>query len=107
MQILSNTDKKMSELLDGATKYQGSPEVLYPVTDETKFEIVNKVKEKFVAEGYKVIDIDGARILFEDGWGLIRASNTGPNLTIKSEATTEKGWKDILEKIEKYVDEEK
>ena len=107
MQILSNTDKEMSELLDGATKYQGSPEVLYPVTDETKFEIVNKVKEKFVAEGYKVIDIDGARILFEDGWGLIRASNTGPNLTIKSEATTEKGWKDILEKIEKYVDEEK
>lgn len=107
MQILSKTDKKMSELLDGATKYQGSPEVLYPVTDETKFEIVNKVKEKFVAEGYKVIDIDGARILFEDGWGLIRASNTGPNLTIKSEATTEKGWKDILEKIEKYVDEEK
>ena len=93
--------------MDGATKYQGSPEVLYPVTDETKFEIVNKVKEKFVAEGYKVIDIDGARILFEDGWGLIRASNTGPNLTIKSEATTEKGWKDILEKIEKYVDEEK
>lgn len=107
LQILSNTDKKMSELLEGVTKYEGSPEVLYPVTDENKFEIVNKVKEKFIAEGHKVIDIDGARILFEDGWGLIRASNTGPNLTIKSEATTEKGWKEILEKIEKYIDEVK
>lgn len=103
MQILSNTDKKMSELLGGITKYEGSPEVIYPVTDETKFEIVEKVKNKFIEEGYKVIDIDGARILFDDGWGLIRASNTGPNLTIKAEAKTEKGWKDILEKIEKEI----
>ena len=103
MQILSNTDKKMSELLEGITKYEGSPEVIYPVTDETKFEIVEKVKNKFIEEGYKVIDIDGARILFDDGWGLIRASNTGPNLTIKAEAKTEKGWKDILKKIEKEI----
>lgn len=105
MQILSNTDKKMSELLAGITKYEGSPEVIYPVTDETKLDIVEKVKNRFVEEGYKVIDIDGARVLFEDGWGLIRASNTGPNLTIKSEATTEAGWKEILEKIENYIKE--
>lgn len=103
MQILSNTDKKLSELLDGVTKYKGSPEVIVPVTDETKLEIVEKVKNKFIDEGYKVIDIDGARVLFEDGWGLIRASNTGPNLTIKSEATTEEGWKRILEQIQEAI----
>lgn len=103
MQILSNTDKKLSELLDGVTKYKGSPEVIVPVTDETKLEIVEKVKNKFINEGYKVIDIDGARVLFEDGWGLIRASNTGPNLTIKSEATTEEGWKRILEQIQEAI----
>lgn len=103
MQILSNTDKKMSEMLDGVTKYEGSPEVIVPVTDDTKLQIVEKVKNKFVNEGYKVIDIDGARILFEDGWGLIRASNTGPNLTIKSEATTQDGWKRILEQIKESI----
>ena len=107
MQILSNTDKKMSQLLDGITRYEGSPEVIYPVTDETKLEIVEKVKNRFIEEGYKVIDIDGARVLFGDGWGLIRASNTGPNLTIKSEAKTEERWKEILEKIEKYIEEVK
>ena len=107
MQILSNTDKKMSELLEGVTKYEGSPEIIYPVTDETKLKIVENVKNKFLEEGYKVIDIDGARILFEDGWGLIRASNTGPNLTIKSEATTKEGWEKILKQIEEYIENAK
>ena len=88
MQILSNTNKKLSELMDGVKRYEGSPEVLIKVTDDTKLKIVEEVKNRFVQEGYQVIDIDGARVLFEDGWGLIRSSNTGPNLTIKSEATT-------------------
>lgn len=105
LQILSNTDKKMSELLDGVTKYEGSPEVIYPVTDETKLQIVEKVKNRFVAEGYKTIDIDGARVIFEDGWGLIRASNTGPNLTIKSEAKTKERCAEILDQIKRYIEE--
>lgn len=103
MQILSNTDKKLSKLVEGVTRYQGSPEVIVPVTDDTKLKIVEEVKSEFIKEGYKVIDIDGARILFEDGWGLIRASNTGPNLTIKSEATTEAGWRRILSMIEEKI----
>lgn len=105
MQILSNTDKKMSQLLEGVTRYAGSPETLVPVGDDVKLKIVEEVKNRFVQEGYKVIDIDGARILFEDGWGLIRASNTGPNLTIKSEAKTEEGWQRILQQIQKYIQE--
>lgn len=107
MQILSNTNKKMSELVEDIEKYEGSPEVIYPVTDETKLQIVESVKNRFIKEGYKVIDIDGARVLFEDGWGLIRASNTGPNLTIKSEAKSEERWKEILEKIKEYIVEVK
>lgn len=106
LRILSNTNKKMSEMLDGATKYEGSPEVIYPVTDETKLQIVEKVKNKFIADGYKVIDIDGARVLFGDGWGLIRASNTGPNLTLKSEATSKERCEEILNKIKEYIVEE-
>ena len=105
MQILSNTNKKLSELMEGVTKYEGSPEVIYQVTDDTKLKIVEEVKNRFLKEGYKVIDIDGARILFEDGWGLIRASNTGPNLTIKSEAHTKEGWEKILNTIKSYIEE--
>lgn len=107
MQILSKTDKKLSELTDGITKYEGSPEVLVPVSDDTKLKIVESVRNRFISDGNKVIDIDGARIIFDDGWGLIRASNTGPNLTIKSEATTEAGWRRIIDQIQEYIEQAK
>lgn len=105
LRIVSNTDKKVSSLLDGATKYEGSPEIIYPVTDETKLAIVEFVKNKFIEEGYEVIDIDGARVLFGDGWGLIRASNTGPNLTLKSEALNAERCNEIIEKIKSYINQ--
>ena len=104
LKILSETDKKMSELSKDAMKYKGSPEVIVRVTDETKFEIVNKIKNLYIDRGFEVIDVDGARIIFEDGWGLIRASNTGPNLTIKSEATTIERCEEILNEIKKYIE---
>lgn len=107
LRILSNTDKKMSELSDGFPKYVGSPEVIVKVTDETKNEIVNRVRDRFIAEGNKVITIDGARVLFgAHSWGLVRASNTGPNLTVKSEAKTLEEANQIIDTIQKYVEEE-
>ena len=63
------------------------------------------IKEKYVKNGVKVIDIDGARVVFEDGWGLIRASNTGPNLTIKSEATSELRRDEIINQIKEYIEQ--
>ena len=103
LQILSNTDKKYSELLDGITKYVGTPERLVRVTDETKFEIVEKCTQYFKEKGYKVIDIDGARVLYNGGWGLVRASNTGPNLSIKAEAMTEEQCNEIMNEIEDAI----
>ena len=103
LKILSNTNKKMSELSEGVNKYYGTPEIIVKVTDETKFKIVEMIKEKYVKNGVKVIDIDGARVVFEDGWGLIRASNTGPNLTIKSEATSELRRDEIINQIKEYI----
>lgn len=103
LKILSNSDKKMSEFLDGINKYVGTPEHVIKFTDETKFEIVNRTKEHFVKAGYKVIDVDGARIIFENGWGLVRASNTGPNITIRAEGDTKEHVEEIIEKIEEVV----
>lgn len=104
LKILSNTNKKMSELLDGVTKYVGTPEQFVMIPDEKKVEIVNKVKESFINDGYKVIDVDGARVLFEDGWGLVRCSNTEPKLTIKAEAKTQESVESIMNKIHKTID---
>ena len=104
MKILSNTNKKMSELLDGVTKYVGTPEQFVMIPDEKKVEIVNKVKESFINDGYKVIDVDGARVLFEDGWGLVRCSNTEPKLTIKAEAKTQESVESIMNKIHETID---
>lgn len=101
LKILSNTDKKMSELLEGVAKYVGTPEKLVRVNDATKFETVEKCKNALSERGYKIIDVDGARVVYDYGWGLVRASNTGPNLTIKAEADN----KDDVEKIMKEIEE--
>lgn len=103
LKILTNTDKKYSELLEGITRYVGTPEKIVRVTDETKFEIVTKCTEYFKQKGYKVIDIDGSRVIYDGGWGLVRASNTGPNLTIKAEALTEEKCNEIMNEIEETI----
>ena len=84
-------------------KYHGTPEVIVKVTDETKFEIVNKCTEYFKQKGYNVIDVDGSRVIYEGGWGLCRASNTGPNLTIKAEAINEEKCNEIMNEIESAI----
>jgi len=104
LKILSNTDKMMSELSAGITKYVGTPEKLVNVNDETKFETVEKCKNAFIEKGYKVIDVDGARVIFDYGWGLVRASNTGPNLTIKAEADSKENVEKIMKEIEDTID---
>lgn len=106
LEILSNTDKKLSELYNDINKYYSTEELRASVTDENKFEIVNKIKEYCIEKGYKIVDIDGVRVEFEDAWALVRASNTGPNLTVRFEATTleranslQKEFQELIEKL--------
>jgi len=88
-EILTNTEKKCSELSIGYKKYYNTPEIKVATTDEKKWYIVEQVKNYVKNKGYEFIDIDGVRVTFEDGWALIRCSNTGPNLTLRFEATSE------------------
>jgi phosphomannomutase / phosphoglucomutase len=99
MEILSNTDKKVSELLEGITHYESTPEIKVRVREETKFNIVEKVKEYAKEKNYKLIDIDGAKIIFEDSFALVRASNTGPDLTLRFEATTKERLYNLQKEI--------
>jgi len=87
LRILSNSDKGITELLADVPIYHATPELRVKSSDAEKFVIMEKVLSHFQAF-YKVIDIDGARILFPGGWGLVRASNTGPELIVRCEGKT-------------------
>lgn len=104
LEILSNNEKNFSELLDGITKYYNTPEIKIPVNDDKKSLIVAKVKEYCQNKGYNIIDIDGVRVEFNDSWGLVRQSNTGPNLTLRFEATTQERLESIKNEFMNIID---
>jgi len=85
-------------MLADAPKYYSTPEIRVDCPDEKKFSVVEDVS-KYFRERYKTIDIDGVRVLFDKGWGLVRASNTQPVIVLRFEAKTAHG----LEKIKKIV----
>lgn len=97
IEILSKTDKKISELLDNTNKYYATEELKFSVPDDIKFNIVEQVKVYCKNNNYDIITVDGVRCEFDDSWALVRASNTGPNITARFEAKTE----DRLNEIQK------
>ena len=99
LEIMSHTGKDIGDLLSGVPKTFTTPEIRIDCPDEIKFKVVNKVTEHFRREN-TVIDIDGARVLFDDGWGLVRASNTQPALVLRFEALSE--WR--LTQIRDHVE---
>lgn len=103
LEIISKTGKKVSELLEGVPPAFSTPEIRVECPDKIKFRLVEKVKEEFKKE-YKVIDIDGVRIEFPDGWGLIRPSNTQPALVLRFEARTKERLEEIRSLIERTLE---
>ena len=97
LEILSKSDKTVSGLLEGINEYISTPELKIPSTDTKKKEVVEKVLEYCKEKNYKIIDVDGVRCEFEDGWALVRYSNTGPNIIARFEGKTEEK-KNELEK---------
>jgi phosphomannomutase/phosphoglucomutase len=97
IEILSNTETKASALLADLPKTVSTPEIRFDCPEEIKFKVPELAKKAF--DSYTVDTTDGARITFEHGWGLIRASNTQPVLVMRFEATTE----DELKKYQSIV----
>ena len=102
LEILSKTDKTLSELLSDLPETFSTPELRVDCADERKFEIVQKIADEF-KQTNEVITIDGARILFESGWGLVRASNTQAILVLRFEADSEENLQKIQTIVEKRV----
>jgi len=88
IEIISNMKENLSSLTKNFNKYYSTEELKFKVTEENKFGIVEKVKEYAINKGYYTITIDGVRVEFDDSWALVRASNTGPNITARFEAKT-------------------
>jgi phosphomannomutase/phosphoglucomutase len=96
LEILSRESRPLSSLLSDLARHETTPEIRIPCEDERKFEVVRTVRDQF-RKTHDVIDVDGARVKFEGGWGLVRASNTQPVLVLRFEAST----KDALAAIKR------
>ncbi len=94
LEIISNSDKSFSQMVDELPHFVSTPEIRVDCADQKKFMVVETLADEF-RKKFKVIDIDGARVQFDHGWGLVRASNTQPTLVLRFEAQT----KDHLLKI--------
>ena len=101
---MSHAPGSLSSLLADVPKTQVTPEIRLDCPDAVKFDVVAQAVAHFGA-AHPVIDIDGARIDFGDGWGLIRASNTQPVIVLRAEAETPEGLLRIRTTLERFVAE--
>jgi phosphomannomutase/phosphoglucomutase len=102
LEILSNTDKKLSVLLSDIPETFSTPELRVPCPDDKKFDVVAEIADHFTKTN-EVITIDGARILFEHGWGFVRASNTQGILVLRFEADSSEHLNEIRSIVEGKV----
>jgi len=102
LEIVAAEGKPLSALLADVTKTFSTPEIRVDCPDEIKFDVVAAVLARFRAD-HDVLDIDGARIRFDDGWGLVRASNTQPALVLRFEASSPERLDAIRGEVEQVV----
>jgi len=88
---VSRSPATMSELRDGLPQPINTPELRFPCDDERKFAVIEEVKARLIADGARVDDIDGVRVLTDNGWWLLRASNTQDVLVARCEAADREG----------------
>lgn len=103
VEILSRSQNKASLLLKGINKYYSTLEEKIEVKDEKKDTIVSRVEEYCQNRGYDYLNIDGVKVLYEDGFALVRKSNTGPHLTTRYEAKTAEKLKERKEEFNALI----
>jgi len=102
LEILSKSTKPLSAYFTDLPKTYHTPEIRLEVPEDQKFRLVERVKET-LAKNNRVIDVDGVRVVFPDGWGLVRASNTSPVIVLRFEARSASRLQEIQEFIEKAI----
>ena len=104
LQLVADSGESLSQLLEDVPPLYNTPEIRVDVEESAKFEIVRQLQEYF-SRHYETVTVDGVRVLFEDGWGLVRASNTQPALVLRFEAPTPDRLEEIRSIIESKLKE--
>ncbi|MEM2027091.1 MAG: phosphomannomutase/phosphoglucomutase [Candidatus Bathyarchaeia archaeon] len=102
-EIISKDGRKLSEMIDSMPKYPQIPVRSYRCPDEVKFKVVEELAEEFKSLGYATITIDGVKVITEDGWFLIRPSNTQPLIRMNAEARDEDKLNSLVSFAEKEI----
>lgn len=104
LELLTHTDQPVSQLLADVPKTFSTPELRHDCPEDKKFEVVRRAQEWFKSR-YQAITVDGVRVVFPDGWGLVRASNTQPLLVLRFEAKTKERLDEIAALVRGRVEE--
>jgi len=104
MQMLADTGQSFSQLLADVPASVCTPEIRIACSDASKFDVVTQAIAHFRQQAYDIIDIDGMRIRFDDGWGLLRASNTQPALVMRFEAPDQQRLNEMRALIESWLE---
>jgi phosphomannomutase/phosphoglucomutase len=105
LEILTKTDAPLSSMLQDLPKTYSSPELRTDFPEELKFQAVALTRDALKKLGHKTVDIDGVRVIFPDGWGLVRASNTQPLLVSRFEAVSQRRMDEIQRLVEGTLDD--
>jgi phosphomannomutase/phosphoglucomutase len=103
MEIVSCSGRPLSAQLSELPRTVTTPEIRFDCPDDLKFEVVRQATAALRAR-YRTVDVDGVRVLFEHGWGLVRASNTQPVLVMRFEATTPELLRQYRQEVESVVE---
>jgi phosphomannomutase/phosphoglucomutase len=103
LEILARTGQTVDQLLADLPPVCATPEIRLDCPDSLKFRIADAVRDRFRAEGRELVDIDGVRVCFPHGWGLLRASNTQPVLVMRFEAATDAQLREYRRIVEDAV----
>jgi phosphomannomutase/phosphoglucomutase len=104
LEICASSEKRLSTMLEDLPQTFRTVEIRRPCPDQHKFEVQKRAREYF-AGNFDAIEVDGVRVIFDDGWGLLRASNTEPAIVLRCEAETKQRLDSIEQLFQDKVDQ--
>jgi phosphomannomutase/phosphoglucomutase len=106
VELVSRLEHPIDRELADLPPVFNTPEIRVDCPDDVKFTLVEKVKSAFKKKGYETVDLDGVRVKFNGGWGLVRASNTQPTLVMRFEASSADGLTKIEDEVRDVLKQE-
>lgn len=104
VEYVSARNESLSKIMEGTPAYLSTPAIQVKCADEVKYQVVDKLTAELKRDFKRVVDINGARVVFDDGWGLVRASSNLPELVLRFEARTPERLAEIKQTFRSYLD---